>query len=113
MKQLAHDDPRAIALVSAIRRGDVDAVQRQLVDDPSLVSARIGDAQGASRSLLHIVADWPGHVPHGAALVTILVRAGADPDAPMIHARPTGAPECGQWWHYGLCPRHSRRRPCR
>lgn len=98
MKQLAHDDPRAIALVSAIRRGDVAAVQRQLVDDPSLVSARIGDAQGASRSLLHIVADWPGHVPHGAALVTILVRAGADPDAPMIHARPTGAPETPLHW---------------
>lgn len=98
MKHISHDDPRAIALVSAIRGGDVETLQRHLADDPGLATARITDAHGASRSLLHIVADWPGHVPHGAALVTILVRAGADPDAPMIHARPAGAPETPLHW---------------
>ena len=98
MKRISHDDPRAIALVSAIRRGDVDALQRQLVDEPSLASARISDAKGAARSLLHIVADWPGHVPHGAELVATLARAGADVDAPMIHARPSGAPETALHW---------------
>jgi ankyrin repeat protein len=31
--------------------------------------------------LLHIVADWPGHFPDGAAAVAALVEAGADVDA--------------------------------
>ncbi len=98
MKHLSQDDPRAVALVSAIRRGDVDSLQRQLDSEPALATVRISDAHGASRTLLHVVADWPGHVPNGAAMVELLARAGADLDATMIHARHGGAPETPLHW---------------
>src|SRR6185295_12207730 len=46
--------------------------------------ARIVDARGAQRTLLHIAADWPGHFPNARAVVAVLARAGADPSAPLI-----------------------------
>ena len=38
-----------------------------------------------TRSLLHVVADWPGHFPNVASTVKVLVDAGAD-----VNARFTG-----------------------
>jgi ankyrin repeat protein len=75
------DDPRAVAIVSAIRDGDVTRVQQWLAGDAALATARIVDARGVERSLLHIVSDWPGHFPNGAEMVSILIAAGADPQA--------------------------------
>ncbi len=98
MQKIPQDDPRAVALVAAIRRGDVAELQQQLDGDRALAAVRISDAQGAARTLLHVVADWPGHLPHGAALVSALASAGAAVDAPMIHSRPNGAPETALHW---------------
>ena len=35
----------------------------------------------ASRTLLHVATDWPGHFPNGPATVFALIEAGADVNA--------------------------------
>lgn len=69
------------AVVEAIHRGDVEALQRLLSEDPSLANLRID----ASRSMLHIATDWPGHFPNNGATVATLIAYGAD-----VNARCTG-----------------------
>ena len=76
-------DPLAIAVSEAIRSGDLEALERLLDANPGLATARLGDDDpgGMSRTLLHVVTDWPGHFPNGAATVAALVAAGADVNA--------------------------------
>ena len=82
-------DPVAVAAVGAIHAGDVAGLRRLLADHPGLATARLGDTTAVptrmSRTLLHVVTDWPGHFPNGAATVAVLVAAGAD-----VNARFTG-----------------------
>jgi hypothetical protein len=83
-------DPVAVAAVAAIHAGEVVRLQRLLAEHPGLATARLGDYDGRpdggiSRTLLHVVADWPGHYPNGAHTVAALVAAGAD-----VNARFTG-----------------------
>jgi hypothetical protein len=47
---------------------------------PALACASIVRRHG-SLTLLHVVADWPGHVPNGPAAVARLIAAGAAVDA--------------------------------
>lgn len=98
MLTLQADDARAVALTTAIQDGDTAALQRHLDDDPALATARVVDGRGVSRTLLHVVADWPGHFPHGAPTVALLASAGADLNAPVIHAGAGGAPETALHW---------------
>jgi hypothetical protein len=79
------EDSLAVAAVEAIHAGDVAALRRLLAEQPRLATARLGDYDGRpdggmSRTLLHVVTDWPGHYPNGAATVALL-DAGADIDA--------------------------------
>jgi ankyrin repeat protein len=76
-------DPLAVAVVEAIRAGDVAGLKRLLDEHPELALARLGDndPHGTSRTLLHVATDWPGHFPNGAAIVAVLVEAGADVNA--------------------------------
>ncbi len=69
-------DPLGVTVMKAIQCGDVDGLRRLLDENPALVTARID-----GRTLLHVAADWPGHFPNGAAVVTALIAAGADPNA--------------------------------
>jgi hypothetical protein len=87
MVTIGTDEPVAIAVVDAIQRGDLEALGRLLGEHPQLASARLGTdgPGGVTRSLLHVVTDWPGHFPNGAAVVAMLVAAGAD-----VGARFTG-----------------------
>lgn len=77
------EDPVAVAAVTAIHAGDLSALRRLLAENPWLATARLGDdgPEGMSRTLLHVVTDWPGHFPNGAATVAALVEAGADVNA--------------------------------
>src|SRR5689334_23767140 len=82
--------PLAVAVLAAIHAGDVAALRRLLAERPGLATARLGDDDGRpdggmSRTLLHVVTDWPGHYPNGPATVAALVAAGAD-----VNARFTG-----------------------
>ncbi len=82
---LLADDPLADAAVEAIRGGDVEGLSRLLAENAGLATARLVDVGAAqcasSRTLLHIVTDWPGNFPHGAGTVAALVAAGADVNA--------------------------------
>jgi uncharacterized protein len=80
------DAPLARKVTEAIRTGEAGAVEQLLREQPGLARARLGDpARGQSRTLLHVVTDWPGNVPQAAAKVAALVAAGTD-----VNARFTG-----------------------
>jgi ankyrin repeat protein len=98
MLSIHADDPQAVALAAAIHRGHVKVLQRHLRDRPELATARVVDRRGTSRTLLHIAADWPGHFPNGPQTVAILVAAGADVNARVMHSSPDGSPETPLHW---------------
>jgi uncharacterized protein len=74
------EDPLALTVGESIRAGDVVTLRRLLAEQPALATARIG----GSRTLLHVVTDWPGNFPDGAATVGVLVGAGADVNARFV-----------------------------
>lgn len=80
---IGSDNPLAVEVTAAVQAGDLDALDRLLTAHPGLARARIGDP-GCSRTLLHAVTDWPGHFPNGAAVVALLVEAGADVDGRWV-----------------------------
>src|SRR5207249_9585418 len=84
-------------VVKAIQYGDVAGLQKQLEDNPDLASARIVDRKGVSRTLLHVVADWPGHFPNGPQTVATLVAAGVDVNA-VVHHSSNGSAETALHW---------------
>lgn len=83
MTTISTEDPLAVAAVTAIHTGDVATLTRLLGEHPELATTRLGDddPDGMSRTLLHVVTDWPGHFPNGPAAVAALVEAGADVNA--------------------------------
>jgi uncharacterized protein len=85
---LASGDPIAVAAVEAIHEGNVTELTQLVRDHPELALARITDGAGCgTRTLLHVVTDWPGHFPNGAASIAVL--AGGTPL--------TDATAFGQW----------------
>ncbi len=91
-------DPLAATVGHAIRAGHIDELKRLLAEMPGLALARIVDACGVSRTLLHVVADWPGHFPKGAISVAVLVESGADVNARVITPDPMKASETPLHW---------------
>ena len=60
----------AVAATEVIRSGDAAALEQLLREHPELATARLGGPRkGMSRTLLHVVTDWPGHVPEAGAKV--------------------------------------------
>jgi ankyrin repeat protein len=65
-------------LTNAIRSGSVADVRELLIAaEPELATTRIH----GGRTALHVATDWPGYFPNGPAIVKILIRAGANPNA--------------------------------
>lgn len=71
-------DADADAAVAALRAGDLVALSRVLDSRPDLARERVPGYGG--RTLLHVVADWPGFTPHGPEVVCLLVERGANPN---------------------------------
>lgn len=95
MLNIPAGDSLAVAVIAAIHTGNLEELERLLEDNPGLEMARIVDAQGVSRTLLHIATDWPGHFPNSPMTIASLVMAGADvnarfldPSRPMIQEAP-------------------------
>ena len=63
----------------AVHGGDIDTIRRLLAEDPQLAQAGLVDRKGGFRTLLHLVADWPGYFPNGPEIVHLLIQVGADP----------------------------------
>ena len=84
--------------VTAIHNGDVATLGRLLEQDPKLATARIVDDRGVGRTLLLILADWPGHRPESARTVQLLVRSGADVDARAGHPERDEVGETALHW---------------
>jgi uncharacterized protein len=83
--RLRPDSPLARRVTDVIRSGDAAALQRLLDEHPALAHTRIDDPRcRQSRTLLHVVTDWPGNVPAAAAKIRALVAAGADVDARFV-----------------------------
>lgn len=80
---IAATDSRAQAAEKAIRTGDAVSLSTLLKTYPELSSCYIGNATEA-RSLLHILADWPGNLPNNCERAKVLIAAGADVNAPFI-----------------------------
>lgn len=86
------DDVSAVALVRAIRAGDLDALRHLLEKRPDLASGRLQDNKGSTKTPLHIATDWPGYFPNGPAVVHLLISGGADPDAQVTGSWHTETP---------------------
>jgi uncharacterized protein len=85
-REASADGPLARKVTDVIHSGDAAGLTALLREHPTLAGARIGDPQrGQSRTLLHVLTDWPGHFPDAAGKVAALVAAGAD-----VNARFTG-----------------------
>lgn len=80
--------PLAVAVVEAIRTGDLATLRRLLEEHPDLATSWIDSPCNTgppnARSLLHIATDWPGHFPEAAATIAILLAAGADANARFV-----------------------------
>jgi hypothetical protein len=85
-------DDVAVVAVAAIHSGDSAALSRILAQRPELATARLVDPRGVTRTLLHVVTDWPGYFPDGPRTVEQLLAAGADPDAATTGGRQPETP---------------------
>ncbi|MCC6929346.1 MAG: ankyrin repeat domain-containing protein [Gemmatimonadaceae bacterium] len=98
MLRVSHDDVVAVGICGLIRESAVETLRERLDERPELATMRIVDMHGVARSLLHVVADWPGHLARGGALVELLAAAGADVNAAVTHPTDTMAAETPLHW---------------
>lgn len=98
MVDIPYKDPRAVDVVTALQSGDIPKLEALLEGDRALAQARIVDDHQVGRTLLHVLADWPGHRPESARAVELLVRYGADVNARVGHPKREEAAETPLHW---------------
>jgi len=80
-------DSLAVEVVGVIQQGNTDLLIHLLRNHPHLATAAIKDPNpicGVTRTLLHILTDWPGHFPNGAQTTRLFLDAGADVNARCV-----------------------------
>jgi hypothetical protein len=78
--------PVAVEFLGALLRSDTESVARLLQGHPGLSSSLLVEPSGDTTRALHYFANAPGHRPHAAEIVALLVGDGADLDAPTFGA---------------------------
>jgi uncharacterized protein len=78
---LRESEQLVVEVIEAVRRGDGGSLRLLLAASPGLAREYFESADGSSRTLLHVVTDWPGFFPNGPMITRTLIEAGADPDA--------------------------------
>ena len=73
---------------TAIRAGALSTLTSLLDADPAVAQSR----PDGCRTLLHILTDWPGNFPNGAATAALLISRGADVDARFTGGRHAETP---------------------
>ena len=92
------NSPLAVSVTKAIHEGDLKSLEQLLTENPQLSKAILVDDRGGGRTLLHVVADWPGHFPNGAQTTALLIKAGADPNATGDLSNPQKPSEVPLHW---------------
>jgi uncharacterized protein len=73
-------DELVMQLSELVDVGDVVGLAAHLAAHSELATERFGDGV-MSRTILHVIADWPGHRPNGGEMVRVAIAAGAEVDA--------------------------------
>ncbi|OMF06787.1 hypothetical protein BK129_13435 [Paenibacillus amylolyticus] len=92
MEFIHEDEKLAVSVIQAIHTGDIPTLEQLLAENPGLANIRILERKpdnvdtdsSISRTLLHVVTDWPGHFPNGADTVQVLTKFGAEVNAPFV-----------------------------
>ncbi|MBC7924566.1 MAG: ankyrin repeat domain-containing protein [Bryobacteraceae bacterium] len=84
MLSMRIEEPTATGAANAVRTGDVETLRKLLSENPELSTARIVDATGNCRTLLHVATDWPGNFPNVAQTIALLIGLGADVNATFV-----------------------------
>jgi uncharacterized protein len=80
---------------AAIKNSDVSALRSLLAEHPALANERSTDND---RTLLHTLADYPGHRLHQIEMAKLLIQAGADPNARFQHPENVDVRETPLHW---------------
>lgn len=81
--QIHSTDEHAVKATTAIQAGDVDALKEVIAERGSLLTSYIMTGE-EGRTLLHILADFPGHLPNNIAVAKYLINAGSNVNATFI-----------------------------